>query len=533
MRIRQQSMTLTLHGEDIDHFSEWLDEVQLSMRMDRTNRIRVRLLVEDILLRMRDRFGEEASLTATCETRLGRPRLRMELRGEPFNPLSVIDSNLGGWESSLTTAIGLSPQYSYEGERNVLRLPLPHASMNPLLRMGIAILVGTLVGVLGRIIVAEQFLGSLAYAFLVPVYEVWCRLLNGISGPIIFLTVTTTLLNTQRIEERGGSSLMVIVRYFVVSILTVSFALLCALPFFHLRHVDLVLNKELVNSLFDSLWSVVPSNITEPFLGANTSQLLFLAFALGYVLRQLGGRVDLLTGLVRQANIVGLEIAGWVSWLVPIVAGTFLCLEVWERGFVVLAQLWQPLFTALVFSSITVLAMCLVLSESMRVNPLRLVRKLLPSFVTAVRTGSLDSSFEEAESTCTERLGIESTYAKVGFPQGLVLFMPISAVGTIVFTLFVAQVEGVQGGLSWYLTAVILAVVVFVATPPVPGANLLAYVALFTTLGIPADALLDAMIFDIVFGVFAGAANQAMLQLEMVFQANRLGLLDRDVLRNG
>jgi hypothetical protein len=76
-----------------------------------------------------------------------------------------------------------------------------------------------------------------------------------------------------------------------------------------------------------------------------------------------------------------------------------------------------------------------------------------------------------------------------------------------------------------------MAVVVFVATPPVPGANLLAYVVLFTALGIPEDALLDAMTFDIVFGIFAGAANQAMLQLEMVYQAARFGLIDIGRLR--
>ena len=76
-----------------------------------------------------------------------------------------------------------------------------------------------------------------------------------------------------------------------------------------------------------------------------------------------------------------------------------------------------------------------------------------------------------------------------------------------------------------------MAVVVFVATPPVPGANLLAYVVLFATLGIPSEALMDAMIFDIIFGILAGAANQAMLQLELITSADHFGLLDYDLLR--
>lgn len=128
-------------------------------------------------------------------------------------------------------------------------------------------------------------------------------------------------------------------------------------------------------------------------------------------------------------------------------------------------------------------------------------------------------------------LGIDRGYSQEAAPQGFVLYMPVSAIGTIAFTIYVAQVFGVQSTVVWYVTAAIMAVVVFVATPPVPGANLLAYVVLFSTLGIPSGALIDAMIFDVMFGIFAGAANQAMLQLEMMLQADHLGLLDRERLK--
>jgi len=60
----------------------------------------------------------------------------------------------------------------------------------------------------------------------------------------------------------------------------------------------------------------------------------------------------------------------------------------------------------------------------------------------------------------------------------------------------------------------------------VPGANLLAYVVFFSALKIPKEALMDAMIFDIVFGIFAGAGNQFLLQLELLWEAKRIGLLN-------
>ncbi len=69
------------------------------------------------------------------------------------------------------------------------------------------------------------------------------------------------------------------------------------------------------------------------------------------------------------------------------------------------------------------------------------------------------------------------------------------------------------------------------ATPPVPGANLLAYIIIFGQLGIPGKALIDAMIFDILFGIFASAANQTVLQMDLIIQADKIGLLDLKKLR--
>ena len=109
--------------------------------------------------------------------------------------------------------------------------------------------------------------------------------------------------------------------------------------------------------------------------------------------------------------------------------------------------------------------------------------------------------------------------------------MPVSAIGTLFFTMYAAKVYNVDVDLFWIVIAIIFAVVLFVATPPVPGANLLAYVVFFNWLGIPGKALMDAMIFDIVFGILAGAGNQLLLQIEMILQAKKIGILNTGQLK--
>ena len=526
-----QKRVFSLSGADIDFFSDWLGDVQTGLGVERHNRTRVRFLMEEILLRMRERFGEDILVEASIDRHLGRPRLRVEIACDPYNPLGGVEKELGDWESSLCTIIGLAPQYSYEHSRNVLKLVLPRPGMNPVIRIAIAIALGLLFGMAGAAIMPVGMRQVITNVVLKPTYDMWSRILNAVSGPIIFLTVVTTMLNTRSIDERGGNSALVIVGYFVLSFAVVTIALACAVPLFRLDHTVIQLSAELMYSLLDTLLRVVPSNIFEPFVEASTSQLLFLAFTLGFALIGLGSRADTIKQLVREANAIGMQFAEWVSWFVPIFTGAFLCLELWQGRTGILVDLWQPLITSLLISMITMALMILFTSQIGSVSPLLLVRKIWKPFQIALRSGSLDASFGEAQLSCTNLLGIDKNFAKVGLPQGLVLYMPISAVGTIVFTLFVAREEGVQSSSLWYLSAIVMSVVVFVATPPVPGANLLAYVVLFSILKIPVDALLDAMIFDIVFGIFAGAGNQAVLQLEMVRQANHFGLLNKEKLR--
>ena len=522
---------LTLDVEDIDRFCVWLDESQEQIGVSRKNRLRVNLLMEEILLRMHYQLGTEAELIASCDSRFGRPRLRVRVSGEPYNPLGGVEPELGEWDSSLRTAISLTPQYSYESGYNTLRLPLPSVQMNPVLRIAIAIVVGVAFGLVGNALIPPAFSSFIADLLLEPIYEIWLRILNAISGPIIFCTVVTTMLNTRRIDESGGSSILVIVRYFLLSVVIAFLAMLCVLPFYGVTLSNVAIDAEDLKKALALLVGLFPENIVDPLMESNTSQLLFLAFLFGYVLVKLGDRTPVLRSGIQEANIIGLDVAQVVSWLVPVFTGVLLCLKLWQGRVDLLVGMWQPLVLSIAISMVVAGVLEVWLSRRLHVSPSLIVRKIWPPFALAMKTGSLDGSFAETQASCTDSLGISPDVVKVGLPQGLVLYMPISAVGTIVFTLFVTGLTGVQeADIMWYVSAVLMTVIVFVATPPVPGANLLAYVVLFQTLGIPSEALLDAMVFDIVFGIFAGAANQAMLQLEMTIQASKLGLVNRDLL---
>lgn len=531
MKIKEYAKTTTdLKNESIDGFSDWLTESLGAIKTEKRTVLKIRILLEEILLRAKEHFGEEAELSARLEGSFRHIYVRLELAGEAFNPLSETNAELGDWNSSLQTAVGITPKYSYSWGKNVLKVKVPGKKMNPVLLIFLAILVGVLLGLAGNYILGEPQQQFVNTYFLTPAYELWIRMLNAISGPIVFFTVITTMLNTKRIDKQGGNSSNVVMRYFGFSFIIAASGVLISIPFF-LTKEAIQPGSGIGQKILGYLREMIPSNIIEPFLTANTPQLLVTAFVLGAAVIVLASRVNEVKTILRQINMVGLKLAEWVSMLVPIFAGLFLCLEIIQGKISVLRGIYKPVILSVVAAlSMMFLAVGYV-SVKMRVKMPIIGRKIQAPFFTALKTGSLDASFEQTKYSCIRLLGVDKGYTNISLPQGLVLYMPVSAIGTLVFTMYSAQVYHVKVDLFWLISAIIFAVVLFVATPPVPGANLLAYVVFFNWLGIPSEALMDAMIFDIVFGILAGAGNQLLLQIEMILQADKIGILNSKLLK--
>lgn len=530
MKLKEYSkLQINLDYEGIDTFSEWLSGNLKNIRTERVTCTKARLLLEEVLLRLHDNFGSETQVNIALLGSVSGPYIRIDIPGESFNPLSYVNDEMGEWNSSLQTAVGLNPKYTYSWGKNVLKLKIPKKKMNPVLLIFTALLIGAVLGLLGRFVLSGPALEGFTQYFLNPVYDLWIKTLCAISGPIIFFTVITTMLNTRMIDSQGGSSTNTVVRYFGISFLITAVALQIAFPFFFGK-VFFKINATTGDKTLGFLRDIIPENIVAPFSDANTPQLILVAFVSGTALIALGDRVSNVKNFLRQVNMVGLKIAQWVSMLVPFVAGIFIGMEIIKSETDTLQGIYKPIMISVITSLATMLFAVIFVSLITRVNPLIVGSKIQKPFFTALKTGSLDVSMEQTRHSCTHLLGIDKTYTGIALPQGLVLYMPVSAIGTIIFTIYAAKTYNVDIDIFWLICAVIFAVILFVATPPVPGANLLAYVVFFGWLGIPEKALMDAMIFDIVFGILAGAGNQLLLQVELLLQAKKYGVLDREKL---
>ena len=532
MLFKTQSRTFDLSPTSIDGASDWFAENQEKVGIAKEDRLRARLLFEEALLNLQEHFGAQQEVTAFLEKRRGKFRLRLVTHGDRFNPLKSSQDESDAYSQSLFSVIDMRAQYSYSMGTNVVRIPLPHRSSNPAIKIVVAIVAGMVIGLLGNLLIPDATQEVITGAIVEPLSNAWVRLLQLISGPVIFFTALTAALGTKRISDYGGSRFVSVARYFAVGAIMVVFAMVASMLFLPGEIQAATADQQTISTSLNTILKIVPENLLEPFNDANTPQLLLVAIFTGYVLASMDDRVADLKSLVQQLNLFGLTVARRVCDLVPYFVGLLFCLRIWTHKTELLSVIWEPLVTSVILTFVAYAGYLCFVGARLRVSPILLMRKLKAPLFKTLRQGTIDfGAVGELAERCHEDLGIDREFAKAALPQGLILFMPTSGIGIWVFVIFAAQAQQLPIDQIWVLAAAVLAVVLAVATPPVTGANLLTFVVAFSFLGISTDFILDAMVFDVLFNALCMAIDQSILQVETALQAKRLGFLDEDALR--
>lgn len=523
--------SLNFTGRNIDLVSGEVEKFLVSLEMEKRNRMRLRLTIEEVLLRMREKFGEDEKFDLLGIINFGKPQIIIEKKGKLFNPLHASEDDPEEVGTELLASVGINPLFSYSSGRNIVKFPLPRRQMNPALKMMVSLIIGIIAGFIGMKCLSVPTRQMLIEDILRPVYGMMQDLLYCVSGPILFFMVIAAILDMSGIAEQGGNSMRITGRYFVLSFLVGSIAILSEIGYMEgTSRID-ALNSSDLKTMFDSILSVIPKNVFDPFKQANTPQLLLMAIVIGLAVTALGSKAAQLSNGLKQANMLGMKLANWTGGIIPYFAVAMAAILYMSGRFDEILYLVPIIMASVVISLICMCAVLLYICVKLRVGPSNIVRKCLPSFITAFRKGSLDASLGQAEYCCTNGLGIDTHFTTSGLNAGLVLYMPVNVIGTLLFILHAAVLSNVNPSVLWLIVSVALAVMLFVATPPIPGANFLAYIAMMPVIGINNDYLMTALIFEIIFGIFASAANQFLVQMELILQSSKIGLLNEDILR--
>ena len=521
----------TLDAKAVDDISESIKSFLESLNMERRNVLRIRLTMEELLLRLHDRSDGPAAVSLGLGKQYGKPLVSLKYEGEPFDPT---DGEAENWNGRILAAAGLSPVWSYRGKDNLLSLRLTESGGHgTLFYIMIAVIAAAVLGAAGHFL-PQTLKAGIDEVLLAPLMKGFLGLLNTFAGIMIAFTICSGVLGVGDSATLGKIGKGLLLRLFVISLIVSAFAICFANIFLKLNISSGGAGGiSQLGQISEMIFGILPSNPVSPFLNCNTMQIIVIALFAGIALLTLGERGQRLRELVEECAILTQYITSAICRLVPLFVFTALLRQIWSGAAAQLLTLWKPL-VLIIAAGLTVTAMLMVFTAmQVKCAPMLLLKKLMPPFLVAFTTASSMSAFSTGIETCEKKLGAERSFLEFALPVGSVIYKPVSLCMLSVLACSLAEIYGMEVNIAWFIMAWLAATLLSIAVPPIPGAALTIYSILFSQLSIPSDALLLAAALDVVTDFFDTGFNVLLLNLEMVREASILHRLDRKKLGAG
>ena len=520
-----------LTNASVDEISEKVTLFLTELKTEQKNLLRLRLIIEEVLLDWQEHFSAQAVCHVKTGKRFGQPIIELEVEGERFNPLDKTDEDFGSYRSRLLANMGLAPLYSYERGRNRVVFKLKKQKANPLLGLAAAVLCAAAVGVGGVWLLPEALRLSVLGNFLTPIYDTFFNILGSIAGPMVFVSVAWGIYGIGDMSTFGRIGKRMILHFIAMMYLICTLSILACIPFFDLHLVWQGGGASQLNSLFRMVLDFFPADIVSPFLEGNTLQIILLGAAVGMSLLVLGRQTEVVAQAIEQINYILQLLMEVISSLVPYFIFIVLVQMIWSDTLHVVLSAWKPLLVFLGAAILAAMMLLLYAALQNKVSPLLVLKKVLPPAVIGITTASSVASFGTCVNTCEKKLGISENIVGFGTPLGIVMFPPGTALYFIIICIYTAEVYGVECSVVWFVLAIFTGVLLAIAAPPSPGGTLTCYTIMFTQLGLPEEALVVALALDVLCDFVATGANMFCLQLELVIQARKMGLISEKKLR--
>jgi Na+/H+-dicarboxylate symporter len=281
-----------------------------------------------------------------------------------------------------------------------------------------------------------------------------------------------------------------------------------------------------------SVEQVGGSPIAETALSFNVLQVLVVALAIGIAALKTGEKAEPFLAFNRSFLAIVQKVLWWIIRLAPI--GTLGLI-----GNAVASYGWDSLSSLAWFAVAVYVGLALVLfvvyPVLLRVNglnPLAYFRGAWPAIQLAFVSRSSVGTMPVTEQVTVKNLGVPQEYASFAVPLGSTTKMDgCASIYPAISAIFVAQIFGIDLGLTDYLLIAFVSVVGSAATAGLTGAVVMLTLTL-STLGLPLAGVGLLLAIDPILDMGRTAVNVAGQALVPTIVAKREGILDVDRYRS-
>ena len=373
------------------------------------------------------------------------------------------------------------------------------------LRIGIALVLGLVVGLVGGSAVAE---------WLEPLGELLLRLLKFLIVPIVLFTLVVGI-NQANLGSMGRVGRKLLGFYVLTSALAITVGLVVASVLTPGSGLELT-SSETVNvpdnpGFVQVLLNIVPTNIVGAFAEPNLLGIIFTAVVFGIALLKLresraqGQAAERVYAVISGLNEVTMKVMAGVIQYVPIGVFAIVASTAGKQGMNTILALGDMVMVLYIALAVQLL----VYGVLMRLNGVSLaefVREarvpVATAFATQSSSGTLPLTLNAAR-----RLGVPRSIYGFSLPLGATINMDGAGIRIAISAAFAANVVGVPLDLITMLEIVLIGTLASIGTAGVPGAGIVMIATVFAQVGLPIETVALLVSIDALVGMGATAMN--------------------------
>lgn len=367
-------------------------------------------------------------------------------------------------------------------------------TMKVLIGMALGIIVGLAINLLGLNSAGSFINEYVVNGFFHMVGKMFVTGLKMLVVPLVFFSLISGVLGIGDLKSLGRVGAKSFGLYMLTTAVAIAIAISFAATLGIGEGVNMTTTSTFTGKEAPSLSSVfvdiIPSNVVNAMALGKMLQIIFFAILVGISILMVGKKAEPIVKLVEISNEIMMKMVNVVMAVAPYAVFALLAKAIANLGLDLLVDL-AAYVVVLILALLAHLYVTLmvILKSFSGMSPFTFLKKMRETQVFAFSTSSSNATIPVTLRTVTERLGVKNSVASFTVPFGATINMDGTAIMQGVATVFIANVYGVDLGITGYLTVILMSVLASIGTAGVPGVGLIMLSMVFTQVGLPVEGI--------------------------------------------
>jgi len=253
---------------------------------------------------------------------------------------------------------------------------------------------------------------------------------------------------------------------------------------------------------------LIPGNPVAAYAEGNMLQIIFFTILFAVCMLMVGEPGRKVAESAKRLNKIMMQVVTVVMHVAPYGVFALMAKTFALQGLGLIMPMFAYFGTVVVVLLLHATGTLMMLLKLLAgISPVMFLRKVRTMQIFAFSTSSSNATIPVTLRTAERRLGVDNPTASFIVPFGATINMDGTAIMQGVATIFIANVYGIDLGLSGYLTVIGMAVLASIGTAGVPGVGLIMLAMVFNQVGLPVEGIALIMGVDRLLDMMRTAVN--------------------------